>query len=136
MKATKYILIFLGISLFLYVVVINLISTYYLPGQNNNTEDSNSYSGNQIKLNVGDSVSVSIIRNRWYGKIYEEGGSKILYIFDKLRMPIETNGRNYILSHIIFISFWFLILIITLIFEFIFRGEIKKENIYIQEESN
>jgi hypothetical protein len=125
MKATKYILIFLGISLFLYLIIINLISIQI--NQTNGNQTKAEYSGETQKVNVGDSVSVLIVRQRWYGKIYEDN-SKNLYLFNLIKIPIESNNKNYTSSHLVFISCWFLILIITLIFEFSLRKIYKEEN--------
>ena len=106
----KYTLLILGGALVLYVLIINLLSSYSFQNTFNNSNNS-SYSGEAVKLNLGDSVGVSIIRNRWYGKIYEEGNSKILYILGVIRLPIEQNNKDYTPFHAIFLILWFFVLV-------------------------
>lgn len=110
----KYILLILIASLITYIIVINLInSASFQNARNNNT--SNSISGGaDVRINMGDSVTVSIVRNRWYGKIYEEGDSKILYLFKKIKLPLEDNGKDYLPFHIFFSLLWLIILMGTL----------------------
>jgi len=118
MKATKFIVGSLIILLFLYIFIINLIySTSFSDFIKNNftNQQENSFEEN---IGISDSVSVTIERSRWYGKIIIQDKNKELYLFGFLKIPLEKNETNYSISHLIFISIWSLILIITLIFHF------------------
>ena len=129
MKVTKYIFIGLVIFLFVYVFFINaLFNTNFQDFINSNfsnNEDKYYISGSEERLNMGDSVSVQITKNRWYGTIYEENNKEILYLFDFIPLPLEKGDSNYLQAHLIFSGFWLFILIITIISHFILKEDVK-----------
>ena len=131
MKLTKYILLSLGIILILYIIIINfLFNNNFQDFIGYNFSDNGTYissSGGIEKVNMGDSVSVKITRNRWYGTIYEENNNKILYLFKFIPLPIEKNNSNYLQAHIIFICLWWALLTIIFIFHLALKEE-SKEN--------
>ncbi len=106
MKRKYKIILIAGIIIAAYVILINFIaSVSQLNGFTyaNNVEQSNS--GQGVKVGVGESVSVTVQRNRWYGKIIENVGddSKIsyIYLFNFLRLPLIINKFNFIYVHIL-----------------------------------
>ena len=111
----RNIIILSVISICLYLILINIFSVVDINNISNNSKfETPSYGGMEEKLDLGDSVGIQITRVRWFGKIYEEGDSKIIYIFDKIRLPMEEGGRNYLNSHLVFLSALFLIIIFLL----------------------
>ena len=61
------------------------------------------------KVGVSESVDVTVRRNRWYGTIIENkfsNGKNLdnLYVFTKLKIPLNVNGQSLISWHIVAIS--------------------------------
>lgn len=58
-----------------------------------------------VKVGMGDMVSVTVTRQRWYGKIIEQAGkeSKVsyLYLFWILKMPLAVNDFHFLYLHFI-----------------------------------
>ena len=52
-----------------------------------------------VEVGVSDAVSVSVIRNRWYGKIYENGETSTLLLFKFLKMPLKYYWFNFAYLH-------------------------------------
>jgi len=132
MKTTKKLIIALVISLFVYVFIINFLfnnNFQDLIGYNfsNNETYITSYGGIE-KVNMGDSVSVTVTRNRWYGTIYEENNNKILYLFKFIPLPLEKDNSDYLTAHIIFICLWITLITIILIFNFALKEETTKSS--------
>lgn len=61
--------------------------------------------GNTVKLGFGDSVSVTVTRNRWYGTIKESGENSYVYIFDTIKIPMKVNGIDLVWYHQFFLVF-------------------------------
>lgn len=101
MKKSK-ILIYSSIILS-YLLIINFISEFIII-QNvypENFSSSISGGGSQ-KIGLGDSVSVSIKRNRPYGSILEENGNSKLKLLGLIPLPLKSDGINFIYFHLIF----------------------------------
>lgn len=102
----QYLLLLLVASLILYIALINFLSSFHLSLKNNQSDTPTSLSSTQVELNMGNSLGVSIVRNRWYGKIYEVDGSRTIYLFKLIKLPLEKNGKDYLLFHILFLFVW------------------------------
>ena len=76
-------------------------------------------SGTNVKIGFGDSVSTSVKRNRWYGKIYESDGKSNLYIFDLIKIPIKINNIDLTWYHQLVVMICLTILISFFSIEFI-----------------
>ena len=65
--------------------------------------DDGAIGGGAVKVGMGDMVSVTVTRQRWYGKIIEQAGreSKVsyLYLFWILKMPLAVNDFHFIYLH-------------------------------------
>ena len=95
-------------------------------------ENYSEISSGEVRVAVGDSADVRVIRNRWYGQIEENLGedyvSKKLYLFKLVPVPLEEGDKNYIGSHLIFFSFIFVVLLIISILDIVDRKERKEMN--------
>lgn len=57
-------------------------------------------------VNVGfmDKVSVSVMRPRWYGKIYEVDKRSDLKVFNLFNLPIKVNGTSWVYTHLVVLA--------------------------------
>ena len=59
--------------------------------------------GGPVKVGMGDMVSVTVTRQRWYGKIIEQVGGEskasYLYLFWTLKMPLAVNDFHFLYLH-------------------------------------
>jgi amino acid permease len=118
MKRTFRILtLIFGLSL-LYLIIINLVYLVFVSSTINNIIGNYSEDGN-VRIGVGDSISVEIIKNRFYGYYYISGEKEILYFLDYIKIPMEINGYSIKIIHLFFIIY-----LIYLYYE------LAKENIY------
>lgn len=104
-KMIKYSLILIGVIIS-YIVLINFVAIITQFGgfaYADNIEQSDS--GQGVRVGVGESVSVSVQRNRWYGRIIENVGDdnsiSYIYLFNFLRLPLIINKFNFIYVHIL-----------------------------------
>ena len=86
----------------LYILSINFVSSIDL-GINGlgNTEHYESSGGESVKVGVSDSVSVSVIKKRIYGQIFEDNGDSRVKLFYFLPLPLKIKGFNYVFVHAI-----------------------------------
>lgn len=100
-------------SLVVYIIAINIISSTNFNFGFNNSQDGNIGTCGAFctKLKVGEGVSVSVVRNRWYGQIFEGGESRTLYLFKLIKLPLEKEGKDYVLFHLVFIITWIFLFI-------------------------
>ncbi|MBI2449256.1 hypothetical protein HYV49_03080 [Candidatus Pacearchaeota archaeon] len=104
-KMIKHSLILIGMMAG-YVILINLVAFIsQLGGFSYEDGIEQGDSGGDVKVGVGESVSVTVQRNRWYGKIIENVGddSKISYVYllGFLRLPLIINKFNFVYVHIL-----------------------------------
>ena len=86
----------------IYVISVNLVATYILTTSYIGPFDTSSQmiGGANVNLGMGDSVSVMVERNRWYGKIYILAGERSdLYLFNIIQIPFEVKGNSWIAYH-------------------------------------
>jgi hypothetical protein len=132
MKATKYLIIFLVISLIGYFFIINVI--FENQGINLIKENYSTQMDYGFEESVGfsDVVQVQLEKNRWYGTIVESLGETTsnskLYLFNLMELPIEKNGKSYIQAHIIFSCLWLMAFTIILIFHFVSDDNLNKSS--------
>lgn len=123
----KHSLILIGIIIS-YIVLINLVAVVsQFNGFSYTTNKEQINSGGGVNVGVGESVSVMVQRNRWYGKIIENVGddSKIsyVYLFNFLRLPLASGSFNFVYLHVI------MLIAIVPVSIFIFRR--KKDRFYV-----
>ncbi len=115
-------LITIGVIIFIvigYIVVANFMAErIFEDAQGSFIQGEQQQSrGNIIKMGVGDEVDIKIRRVRWYGVIDEiHSGSRninYLYIFNKVRIPINVNGSNWAVANLIILAFliWFILIL-------------------------
>ena len=89
------------INIVAYSMSINLLSTGYA--------SSNEYIGGDVVIGFGDSVDVTVTRNRWYGTILENSVQKTksstLYLLNLIIIPLYSNGKSLFLVNIILLVF-------------------------------
>ena len=92
-----------------YLIIINIISMIDL----NLTwiQNFEQLETREITVGVSDSVSVIATKHRFYGKIIERNGDKILYLFYLIRVPIKVKSFDYTFIHIFFIIFFVFLLL-------------------------
>lgn len=96
------------ICLFIILIYFSIFNFLISFRFNFSIEDNLLSQGTAEVVGVGDSVSVTVIRDRFYGKLIEQGDIKTAVIFSFLKIPIEKNGKNLILIHLFFIIILFL----------------------------
>ncbi len=108
MKFIWYILIFF-VSIFFYLITIEIIfSSQSLTLFTDNVTQQQISGREMVNVGVGDSVSVSIVRPRWYGTINEFTENEIqksyLNPFNvNISIPYKKETLNYMYIHLIFI---------------------------------
>lgn len=139
MKRTFIALFFIFIILGLFVIGMNLYAYGKLDDPINGEsetlvcgvdscelQNSTGSGGSGIieEIGISEKVDVTVERNRWYGKIIENKWSNgrnldNLYLFTKLRMPLNVNGTSliwiYILVPSILIFIWIIIFITDIV---------------------
>jgi hypothetical protein len=83
----------------IYILAINFISTIDFSVAQQIIDGETSLDSGIINIGVGDSVSYSITRPRWYGTIYEDQNNAKLYLFEIIPLPM----KNYVYVHFIFL---------------------------------
>ena len=98
-----------GILLFLYVIIINVfnvLASYSISFQNQVNQEQIIIDPTIETAHVGDSLTVSVSRKRWYGKIYEainnNGKISNLYFLGFIKLPLVNLGISYLAFHILF----------------------------------
>ena len=116
MKIFKILLIFLLlIAPIIYLTLINTIANLNV---NNYFGTARLQQGNdygEVNLGVSDSVSVQVVRNRFYGKIIENEQASDLYFFNTIKLPLKNHDYNFIWIHVLFLILWVSFLIIFLV---------------------
>ena len=103
--------ILVGFFIFLlYFIALNV----YVSIPINETEEqiSNSTSGQNTQISLSSSLSVQVIKHRWYGVIIADDGTESLHLFNMIKIPLKNRGLNLMLIHIPFIVISILILIL------------------------
>ena len=130
MRATKFIMLGLILLTLFYLVIVNSIfNGLYVSnlfGNNSGKIDSGI-----LNVGVGDSTKVDIVRNRWYGKIYEsisdsETSSK-LSLFGFIPLPLKDKNSNYLIGHLVLVILIFITGTMTMGIEVIKRLGKEKE---------
>lgn len=112
------------LGLFIIIIIVSIFYLFYINiyatiDFSQNIEGFNNEQiidgGTNVIIGMSDDVSVSVTRDRWYGTIIENGDTKNLYFFDKIKLPLLINGINYVLYHIVFLI---LMICSILIYEF------------------
>jgi hypothetical protein len=105
MKKNTVLVMLILAGFFAYFISINLFAPLFSFRVSFGGQDAETVSnGGEIVLGFGDSVTANVVRNRWYGKIYEDGQESNLYLFNLAKFPLRSSGRNLFLLHFILIS--------------------------------
>ena len=98
-----------GILLIIYIIIINAfnaLASYSFFPQEQIIENQIITDSGIKNAHVSDSLTISVSRKRWYGKIYEvinaEGKVSNLYILGFIRLPLTNININYAVFHILF----------------------------------
>ena len=109
MRIFKIVLIMIA-TLFIYVILIRMsIIGFGFIDKISYYNYSNDIENENVVVGVGQSVEVTITRDRWYGKIIENNGDKRLYLFYSIPIPIIINNSSYVILHIAFLIFYILL---------------------------
>jgi hypothetical protein len=73
-------------------------------------------SGTDVQLGISDGVQVTVLRNRFYGRIREVGDSSKLSLFGYIPVPLKSNGYSLMVFHYIFLI---IILLFTMYYLYI-----------------
>ena len=98
------------ILVIVYILLINVVAridfSILNDAVNNNVSSNNSFviimGGNEIATGFSDSVSTSVLRKRFYGRIEEHGANSYVYLFNLVKLPIQTYGVYYGYFHYLF----------------------------------
>lgn len=107
MNVKKYV-IFAGIT-FLYIFLINWVAAInfdeltlqYLEVANGSKVVQTS--GTTENLGVSESVSIGVLRKRFYGTIRETDGDSYLFLFNLIKLPMKVGGFVYTYIHLLFV---------------------------------
>ena len=91
--------------LLVYPTIINFISEINIDSSSYINESGEIVYGMNEKISFGDSVSVSITRNRWYGTIYELVERSDVHLFNLVNLPLKSENFDYRFIHLIFVIF-------------------------------
>jgi len=101
MKTGKKLALMFGLLL-VYLLLVNFIAAR-MSYSNGSTDGEDSYSsGGMVKLGVSDSVSVSVVRERFYGVYHISNGNNNLFLFWLIKVPVEIKGFSFFWIHLIF----------------------------------
>jgi len=85
-----------------YIILINLISCINFYEIEHKSKKEINSRGEIVKVNFKDDVSVTVKKDRWYGRIIENDGLSNLYLFYFIRLPLKRGNFNYLYAHILF----------------------------------
>ena len=96
---------FIILGLFIiYIILANILILNFYEKQPVENE-KNIIEGRGVEVvSVGDSVSIIVERQRWYGEIIENNELSILYLFNKIQLPIKKSGTSFVFFHYLFLS--------------------------------
>jgi len=107
-------LFFLALILF-YILMVNLVfgvSNINLSETSSKEKTDSEF----LKADIGHSVSVTVERNRFYGKIIETDGISNIYLLGFVKLPLNSKKIDFRTFHRIFfgfISVFYLIVLFT-----------------------
>ena len=100
-----------GILLFLYIIIVNVFNTfasYSIPLQNQIIKNQVAIDPAVEIAHIGNSLTISVLKKRWYGKIYEaindDGKISNLYFLRFIKLPLTNININYVAFHILFFA--------------------------------
>ena len=105
MRKTWVIMLILVLVVPFYVVGANYIaSTKLYNSQNLQKENITMTGGADVNIGVSQLINVEVQRDRWYGVVYGDYGSKVsienLYLFGFIKTPVKVNGVNWAWYHV------------------------------------
>jgi len=119
-------IILLIIILILYIIFINFLFNIDLTSYSVKDTRDNYVNEFSQESKTMFTVDVTVIRNRFYGKIYENNGLSKLYLFNLISIPLNNKFINFYYFHISFV-----ILYISFIIVVIFYMKIRLINKFI-----
>jgi len=122
MKIITGIIIILIALLPIYLILINSVFNLDI-GEKKVIKNISGENGENQKVNIGESIGVSIKRDRWYGVILESDNQKKLYLFNIIPIPIKKGYFNFMTINISFITIWIISLISMIIIAIVSRLE-------------
>ncbi len=125
----KILAVVIGAALFsvLYLFLMHVLALILIQEQasQETITDDGVAGGGPVKVGMGDMVSVTVTRQRWYGKIIEQAGKEsrvsYLYLFWILKMPLAVNDFHFLYLHFLML---FLLIVMA---AFILRPHRSKE---------
>lgn len=125
-------LIVFVVIIVLYVFLINFFSVFFASEISSGIIQDNQASG-MLDVKIGASVGVSVVKNRFYGRINEYSTEHIkvsyLYLFYFIKLPLLIHETNFLYFHIIFILLMIMIYLILKVCERRNKNETNLENI-------
>lgn len=98
------------ILLSIYIIIINtfnILASYSWQGQNGIIQKQIIIGATAEEAKLSDSLSLSVLRKRWYGRIYEtiesQGKLSNLYLLGFIKLPLTNYDISYVAFHIIFL---------------------------------
>lgn len=84
-----------------YILICNWVPSMFMNNQEQNMSDD--VQNGMVKISIGNSVDVQIVRNHFYGVEYihssENSNSDVLYLFWMIPIPLKINHFDMILIH-------------------------------------
>jgi len=111
-------------SIVFYVILINIFANLISTSQENyEISKSKTLGLMEVKINIGESVSVQVTRNRWYGTIHENNGKAYLHLFNLVKLPHKIKNYNFVWFHLIFLIIFILLSILIFTNKKIYKEE-------------
>ena len=118
----------LKIALIVFIIVIYIFSINLFASLINSSSETQTISGVisgrlNTRISLSESVSITITRNRWYGKIIINNGIEYLYLFNLIRLPKKIQNYNFVIFHLIFLVTLILFTILLFIEKKVYKEE-------------
>jgi len=91
------------VGLVLYILVMNIVAASMNYSAAEEQRNRSALSGGAVELGVGDSISVSVVRERFYGVYHIANGDNNLYLFWLIKIPIDVNEVSFVWIHWLFL---------------------------------
>jgi len=96
-------IIIYAVVIVLYVFLINFVpllleSSWKIRSK----QDINYEMSMSEQIGISDDVSVTVVRERFYGKIYQYDEDSYVYLLYFVKLPLKIDGKDYLWFHVLF----------------------------------
>lgn len=110
-KQIQFHIIIALILIFAYIILANALgalSSINLFSQGYLMQEQKTIGSTIENTHVSDSIELSVLKRRWYGKIHESitgsGKQSNVYLLGFISLPLSNNNKNYAAYHVLFFT--------------------------------